>query len=350
MGIPGLTEILIAGGGPAGAAAAIAGRLEGSPVRLVDRATTFRHKVCGEFISPDASKILETLEVWRNFGALRPCPIHRCVLHLGSRTEQWTLPECAWGLSRLQLDRLLIEKASALGAIVSRGEVVDWRETNRAEGPVILACGRAEATKQRDRLFGFKTHFEGPSDDAVELFFDHSGYVGVGGIEDGLTNVCGIAPESLLRRYGFDFDETVLRSPALAERLRPLRRRMDWIVTGPLLFAPPSTRDLPDGVYPAGDSLTFVDPFTGSGILNALLTGRLAGRAVARRIPRSEYVKACRSLLGRAFFISSMLRRLAGHTEVHWMAHYLPSQALFRLTRASFAGTSGTHAPVWSRS
>jgi hypothetical protein len=48
--------------------------------------------------------------------------------------------------------------------------------------------------------------------------FDTSGYVGVSGIEDGLTNVCGIAPESLLRRYGFDFDEIVLRSPGLAER------------------------------------------------------------------------------------------------------------------------------------
>jgi len=345
-----LTEILIAGGGPAGAAAAIAGRLEGSPVRLVDRAATLRHKVCGEFISPDASEILEALEVRHDFDALRPCRIRRCLLHLGSRTEQWSLPECAWGLSRLQLDRLLIEKASALGAIVLRGEGLDWRGANRAEGPVILACGRAQATKQCDRLFGFKAHFEGPSDDAVELFFDRQGYVGVGGIEDGLTNVCGIAPESLLRRYGFDFDETVLRSPALAERLRPLRRRMGWIVTGPLSFVPPSTGDLRTGIYPAGDSLTFVDPFTGSGILNALLTGRLAGRAAARRIPRSEYMKACRSLLGRAFFISSMLRRLAGHTEVHSLAHYLPGQALFRLTRASFASTSGTHAPAWSRS
>src|SRR5712692_3948258 len=99
-----MKEILIAGAGPAGAAAAIAGRLEGSSVRLMDRAKTFRHKVCGEFISPDATEILEALQVWHDFRALGPCRIRRCILHLGSRTEKWRLPECAWGLSRLQLD------------------------------------------------------------------------------------------------------------------------------------------------------------------------------------------------------------------------------------------------------
>jgi flavin-dependent dehydrogenase len=344
-----MKEILVAGGGPAGAAAAIAGRLDGSPVRLLDRATTFRHKVCGEFISPDASELLEALRVWPDFQALRPRRIDRCILHLGSRVERWRLSECAWGLSRLQLDRMLLDKASLLGASVSRGESVDCRRTDQAEGPVICACGRTQLADKHDRVFGFKTHFEGPLYDAVELFFDASGYVGVSGIEDGLTNVCGIAPESLLRRYGFDFDEAVRRSPELAERLRPVQRRMGWIVTGPLSFAPPSPRASGTDVYPAGDSLTFVDPFTGSGILNALLTGRLAGMAAARQIPRSEYLKACRNLLGRAFLTSSVLRRLVGLAEVHWLVRYLSGEILFRLTRANFAGASATREPAWSR-
>jgi flavin-dependent dehydrogenase len=344
-----MQQILIAGGGPAGAAAAIAGRLEGSPVRLMDRATTFRHKVCGEFISPDASELFEALRVWHDFQALRPCRIRRCILHLGSRIEHWGLSECAWGLSRLRLDRMLIEKASVLGATVSHGEGVDCRRTNQADGRVICACGRTQLTEQRDRLFGFKAHFEGPSYDAVELFFDAYGYVGVSGIEGGLTNVCGIAPESLLWRYGFDFDEAVRRSPELAERLRPVQRRMGWIVTGPLSFAPPSPRASETDVYPAGDSLTFVDPFTGSGILNALLTGRLAGMAAAREIPKSEYLKACRNLLGRAFLTSSVLRRLVGLAEVHWLVRYLSGEILFRLTRANFAGASATREPAWSR-
>ena len=344
-----MEEILIAGGGPAGAAAAIAGRLEGSPVRLIDRAAAIRHKVCGEFISPDVAELLEALRVWHDFGVLGPSRIRRCILHLGNRSKQWNLPECAWGLSRLQLDGMLVEKASALGAIISCGQSFDPRRNSAFEGRVILACGRRPAADRGDRLFGFKAHFEGPADDAVELFFSGHGYIGVNCIEDGLTNVCGIAPESLLKRYAFDFDEIVLLSKPLAQRLGPLQRRMRWIVTGPLSFTPPSNRDLGTDIYPAGDSLGFVDPFTGSGILNALLTGRLAGLAAARRIPRSAYIKACRSLLGHSFSVSSVLRRLAGHTEVHWLVPYLPAQTLFQVTRASFIGTSPAHAPGWSR-
>ena len=344
----GMEQMLIAGGGPAGAAAAIAGRLEGSPVRLVERATAFRHKVCGEFISPDAEELLKALAVWHDFGTLGPCRIRRCVLHLGNRSKQWRLPECGWGLSRLQLDRLLLEKASALGANLSRGQSFD-PQRNQFEGRVILACGRKTAADRRDRLFGFKAHFEGLADDAVELFFNGHGYVGVNCIENGLTNVCGVAPESLLKRYAFDFDEIVLLSKPLAERLGPLQRRMRWIVTGPLSFTHPSNGDFGTDVYPAGDSLGFVDPFTGSGIVNALLTGRLAGLAAARRIPTSEYIEACRSVLGRSFSVSSFLRRLAGHTKVHWLAPYLPARTLFRVTRANYIGTSRADAPTWSR-
>jgi menaquinone-9 beta-reductase len=333
-----MADILIAGGGPAGASAAIAARLEGSAVRLMDRAKTVRHKVCGEFISPEAAEILEKLQVWDDFRMLGPHPIRRCLLHLGRRVEQWRLPECAWGLSRLQLDGLLLDKAGAFGAIVSRGESFDGRTPNPPNDRVILACGRQQTAPRGDRLFGFKTHFEGPSDDAVELFFDAHGYVGVSGIENGLTNVCGLATESFLRAHACDFDELVLRSRPLVERLRPLRRRMRWIVTGPLSFTAPANRSFDSNIYPAGDSMGFVDPFTGSGILNAIVTGRLAGLAAARRISTSEYVKSCRALLRGPFFISSILRRLACHTELHWLAPCLPCRALFRLTRASVGG------------
>jgi flavin-dependent dehydrogenase len=330
----GWNDIYVAGGGPAGAAAAIAARLEGCPVKLYDRASTSRHKVCGEFISPLAGEILAALQVWDDFLALSPRRIRRCVLHFGSRTKEWNLPECAWGLSRLELDRLLLDKAALSGAIVSRGERLNPARANRHGGGLIVASGRKPAPRHGDRLFGFKAHFEGPCDDAVELFFHKDGYAGVGGIEGDLTNVCGIAPESILRTHGFDFDEMLRRSEPLAERLRPLQRKMPWIAAGPLFFSAPSGYTAEDGVYPAGDSLGFVDPYTGTGILNALLTGRLAGIAAARRTPSAEYLTECRALLGRPFLVSSVLRYLAGHEETYWMTRWIPGETLFQWTRA----------------
>jgi flavin-dependent dehydrogenase len=330
-----MREILIAGGGPAGAAAAIAGRLEGVPVRLLERSVRARHKVCGEFISPGASEALKALGAWDRFQALEPRRILGCRLCLGNRTSQWKLPECAWGVSRLRLDEMLLARASELGAAVIRGETFVRQPESGAEERLIVACGRRYEAEPNDRLFGFKAHFEGPSTDAVELFFDGQGYVGVSGIEQGLTNVCGIARESLLRRYGFDFDAVARRPGPLAGRLGPLRRKMRWIAAGPLAFAPLTRLPSPAGIYPAGDALGFVDPFTGSGILNALITGRLSGIAAARGTASQTYLKECTALLGRAFLVSSVLRRAMGCKELRWLAPWLPGRILFRLTRAA---------------
>ncbi|MGF2075933.1 hypothetical protein, partial [Enterococcus casseliflavus] len=81
---------------------------------------------------------------------------------------------------------------------------------------------------------------------------------GVNAIEDGLTDVCGIAPESALARFGFDFDALVNSCEPLAERLKPLRRRMDWLAVGPLAYRSPGAGKPQPEVYPAGDALGFV--------------------------------------------------------------------------------------------
>ena len=325
-----MDEIQIAGGGPAGGAAALAARLEGAPVRLVERSAHPRHKVCGEFISPGAAGILQQLGVWDEFQALGPRRIRRCVLHLGRHRKQWTLAEPGWGLSRRTLDNLLLERAAAAGAEVSRGAVFE-PEPN---GPVIVAHGRSTNDSGSDRLFGFKAHFSGPCDDAVELFFDREGYAGVSGVEDGFTNVCGIATESVLRRYGFDFDGFIRRTPALRERLHHLERAIEWVAVGPVVYRPPARSVVKPDSYLAGDALGFVDPFTGTGILNALLTGRMAGIAAARQVDPAIHLRECRSRLARPYFVASILRRGVTLAGTSWIAPWIPGRLLFSATRA----------------
>jgi flavin-dependent dehydrogenase len=319
----------IVGGGPAGSAAAIAARSYGEAVRIVERSRTRRHKVCGEFIAPEAARILESLGVWQSFLDRAPARIRRCLLRFGRVEKSWPLAEPGYGLSRFELDHLLLERATECGAVLARGERGDPH--NRG-GIVILAAGRAAPRHSRDRLFGFKSHFTGPTDDAVELYFARPAYVGVSAIEDGLTNVCGIAPESALRRCNFDFDEFVLSIPALADRLRPLTRQMKWIAAGPLAFSKPHATG--GDVYAAGDALGFNDPFTGSGILNALATGRLAGKSAARNVPVATYRRECRALLGQAFRISSLFRTLLRYDFMPHLAGLVPGDWLYRLTRA----------------
>jgi menaquinone-9 beta-reductase len=256
------------------------------------------------------------------------------VLTFGHREKRWSLAEPAFGLSRFELDALLLEKAHHLGASVSRGESAVAVPGNAGAAAIVLAAGRTAVASGRNRLFGFKSHFEGPPDDAVELYFGPHGYVGVSPVENGWTNVCGIARESALRRHGFDLDEFTAASLPLAGRLRPLRRRMPWLMAGPLSYSSVRHAQLDERIYPAGDALGFVDPFTGSGILNALLTGRMAGLSAARGVPGRDYIRECRSLLDRPFGISALLRKLLEWDCAYYLAALTPGRCLFRLTRA----------------
>lgn len=317
------------GAGPAGSAAAIAALQDSAGVRIADRARETRHKVCGEFISPEACGILEQLGVWSGFLGAGPSRIRRCVLHFGSREKEWRLPESAFGLSRRALDGLLLGRAASLGAVVERGVTIPAGDCEAT----VLASGRRAAPRMASRLFGFKAHFSGPATDAVELYFTGSGYVGINPIENGLTNVCGIAPEDRLRECGFDLDEFAGRSPLLAERLGPLRRTLNWLTTGPLVFSRPQMTA--GTTYDAGDALGFVDPFTGSGILNALVTGRMAGTAAARRVPIAEHLRSCGALLGRPAMISALFRAAIQRGYADHLAWLVPGRWMYRLTRVA---------------
>jgi len=158
--------------------------------------------------------------------------------------------------------------------------------------------------------------------------------VGVSPVENGWTNVCGIAAEPALRRHGFHVDDFVAAFPPLAERLGPLRRRMEWLMTGPLSFSPVAAAPRDERVYPAGDALGFVDPFTGSGILNALFTGLMAGLNAARSVPSRTHIRECRSLLDRPFGISAIFRKMLKWDCTWRLAALTPGPWLFRLTRA----------------
>lgn len=315
-------SISILGGGPAGSAAAIAALREGAACSIVEKSKFPRHKVCGEFFSPEIRPELEKLDVWDDFAAAGPASIRRMRLVFGNREKIAPLPETAWGLSRYAFDELMLERARRMGAAIVR----------EAESkPQVLARGRTlDGSPRGRRLFGFKTHFEGPAGDAVELFFFDGCYVGVAPVENGRTNICGLGPEDFLRRFEFDYDAVVRRSDALADRLGPLRRSMDWFSTGPLKYAQNfDSRDQ----YLAGDALSFVDPFTGSGLLAAVKTGASAGIGAARREPVARHIKRSRAALRQPFEIASLIRKTVQNGLAERMAGLVPARVLFALTR-----------------
>jgi flavin-dependent dehydrogenase len=315
-------SVSILGGGPAGASAAIAAIQAGALVCLVEKSKFPRHKVCGEFFSPEIQAELTQCGAWDAFLDAKPARIRRMKLCFGHREKIANLPEPAWGLSRFAFDDLLFKRAEQAGAKMLRESTGD---------EIIVACGRHSSPAARGRrLFGFKAHFEGPTDDAVELYFSDGWYVGVNSVEGGKTNICGLAHEDLLRRVDFDFDRVMECSPALGARLAPLKRSLKWLSTGPLEYGQEFRLDQ---VYRAGDALSFVDPFTGSGLLAAVKTGILAGAAAANGESPAAYLAQCRAALKRPFEVAQIFRTALKIGWADKLAGFVPGRVLFALTR-----------------
>jgi flavin-dependent dehydrogenase len=317
-----VTRVAIAGGGPAGSAAALSALANGAAVDIYEKSSFPRHKVCGEFLSPEVELILHRLGARQAFQQAGPSRIRRVRLHFASREKQWSLTDPAFGLSRYAFDGLMLQQVAARGGCVRR---------EAASGCQVAAYGRSQRATKGQRLFGFKAHFTGPVDDAVDLFFFNGCYAGVSAIEQERTNVCGLAPERLLHAHGFDIDAFLFTAPALRGRIAPLSRAMGWLVTGPLVFS--SALPVAAGQYPAGDALGFIDPFTGSGISAALETGCLAGEAAARGIPVSGHLRQCRAALRRQYLASTLLRRAIESGIAERLVSLIPGRLLFQLTR-----------------
>src|SRR5215203_2521983 len=73
-------DAVIAGAGPAGSTLATALAKQGWQVLLVERDRLPRHKVCGEFLSPEAQKTLQALGLDGEIAALTPVPLHNAML------------------------------------------------------------------------------------------------------------------------------------------------------------------------------------------------------------------------------------------------------------------------------
>src|SRR5205085_5675384 len=113
------TSALIVGGGPAGAAAAIALARGGAMPVLIERSPGERDLVCGGFLGWDAIAALKKIGL--DPAALGANPIHRLRLVAGRRVVEAGLPKAAAGLSRRRLDATLLRMAEEAGAAVLRG-------------------------------------------------------------------------------------------------------------------------------------------------------------------------------------------------------------------------------------
>jgi menaquinone-9 beta-reductase len=311
------TDVLVVGGGPAGSSAAWHLARAGARVVVLDRARFPREKPCAEYLSPEASRILDAMGALGACEAAGGAQLAGMVIRApgGARIRGSfaaahgfrAFRDRGLALRRLVLDAILLDRARAAGAEVreearvvallrdARGTVCGVRA--RVEGGaevehrarlVIGADGlRSVVARQMGvarqamgpRRLAFIGHYrdvQGMTDHG-EMHVERDGYAGLADIGGGLTNVAVVVPRGSVREAAGDpaafLERWIAAHPHLAPRLAHASRATPVRVTGP--FAAHASRAWVRGAALVGDAADFFDPFTGEGIYAALRGGEL---------------------------------------------------------------------------
>src|ERR1700680_4303219 len=109
-------DLIVIGGGPAGASAAITCARNGGRVLLLERGRFPRHKVCGEFVSAESLDLLASLLTPKHAGLFSDSVrIPRARIFLDGRTLHAPVDPPAASISRLDLDVALWDSAEHCG-------------------------------------------------------------------------------------------------------------------------------------------------------------------------------------------------------------------------------------------
>src|SRR4030095_11779060 len=120
-----ILDAAVLGAGLAGSSLAKSLADKGWETLLLDRQSFPRHKVCGEFLSPESQSTLHALGINESISGLGHREIERIRIIFENGAEmELALPGKAWGLSRYTLDSALHQAAVQAGATLQTGATI----------------------------------------------------------------------------------------------------------------------------------------------------------------------------------------------------------------------------------
>jgi geranylgeranyl reductase family protein len=363
MANPVKSDITIIGAGPAGIAAAITLGKKGIPCLLVDKMNSPKAKICGDGLS---GKVLSTLnridtsfvpEIARsgfasNSEAVRFFSPGLKMMELSFLSKQTSRP-AGFVCKRIDFDHFLLQKAFSFPGI--RYEAgIQIEEISRKNGLVtlesksnnftvetsivLLAAGSCRklvrqldpsCVNESEEGTGVRGYFEnvGGSDrkNAIEIHFLREllpWYLWIFPFRDGSANVGLALPDKLARKNPLSLKELLFnlinKYPHLKSRFANAKLT-GRIEAGRLPFYSGRQGISGDNFMLLGDAARLIDPFTGEGIGNAMISGCFAAEIAMEcaanndfsRLQTDSYREMIYNKLGTELELGLNLQKLA---------------------------------------
>jgi len=352
-------DVAIAGGGPAGSAAAWQALRTGARVMVLDKAEFPRDKPCGDGLTPRATGYLQRMGL-----ADEIAKFHRINRAKIFSPSQWELtlprrvgmPDHGHGIRRRELDTMLLDNAAAAGAEVRQGaEVVgplvddDGRVTGvtlksgeKVLADAVIAADGAYSPVKRgltlDSQYNGYTAIairaempaNRPDSDSLDIYLkvrfqgdQLPGYgwvfpLGGGQVNIGVGYVNSYKHWQKINSTQFlgEFMATLPREwelPSIAE-LQKSKALQGWRLPMGFTAWPPWR----PGVLFAGDALGAARPVSGAGISKALQSGMAAGECAIAALANggpddfSNYQQTIQAAWGKEYRLGRVFNKLAG--------------------------------------
>lgn len=298
-------EVIIIGGGLAGLTAGIHLSKVGIKVKIIEKNSFPKHKVCGEYISNEILPYLNWLGI--TISDLAPSNITKLQFSsVNGKIIETDLPLGGFGISRFVLDEFLYKKAIHNGCEVIQETVenivFDKNEftittsnnTILQSEIVVGAFGKRSNIDQKlNRNFiqlkspwlAVKAHYRGYfPNDLVGLYNFKGGYCGVSKVENDIINICYLADYKTFQQFkNIDEyqNEVVLKNPFL----KLIFEKCTIIFEKPLTISQISfgkKKAVENHVLMIGDTAGLIHPLCGNGMAMAIHGAKIISELIEK--------------------------------------------------------------------
>jgi geranylgeranyl reductase family protein len=321
------TDVLVIGGGPAGASCAYHLAAQGIKVTILDYQPFPRDKVCGDFVGPVAIRELAGMGIDQYEAFRKTNVITQAALYLDGKAmitknipKVNGIPDHGRVVPRLELDDWILQAALKKGAKLVTGRLQDYQVfsngvlAHHKKGSLfarmIVGADGSSSTVARiltgskpqaeDRILAVRAYYRNVKcvADQAELYFtsrSFPGYywffptgpdtanVGIGMVQENFPQQEVNLKQLLL--------ELIENDPALKAKIGDGELE-DKVAGWPLATYNPSHPKTADRLVLVGDAAGLINALNGEGIQYATLSGRWAAEAIAECFRQQQFHEA----------------------------------------------------------